>query len=699
MSETPLSARLRLIALRQTAASPLPLSLQLRTIALGGGMTSSPELATLSLSSTSAQVGVAKTINIVGATSGSTITATPPDGMTLNSGARTITGPPTVAGTFSFALVETLAGATGSPKSSNVTVTIAAAAGSAFAMAQQPAANRVYQRSTNTGGGQGKGQGFITQPATVSAATPIFARCRSAADGTTIVQAAYQAIASAPVGSTPLTIPGVDARLGWFFIDLAPSATGPWQLGTIPIGMGAITFMGIAQSLGVRMFARIGNSTAITSSGGDAISPYGVCYGTWEEPGGTVPVGPVAAWAAPVDGGQYSSAGAAQYLSKMVTQLGVNHAFCGYAQGGAFMSTFIPTTTTTGNYAKTRTILQAVEGFEIFMSFIGHSDSSQGSQHVHIRSCLTDAANACAAWNHRGKNFRVVSMSIPNCSGGWGTAAQMDYVRRTTYDWVTKEATLDYTGGTSVYAQIYDMAAVDGVHPSNPGAVQLGNEFARALTSGSSTVDAALVGGVPVGVGTVRANPTFAAGKFLAQALQAGSFTLTGMDDGTHSNSGSVTTQGMWLYTTAYNAAKQMVTGISGKIQHYITATGGFDDNNGYAAVAGNTGLIPLNQWVWLSIERGWLRDDGTAAANRYYVNGVLVATSGQSPSRNAANSSYPFKSYGDGSYYLGDQFRISEATLWNRAMGTFVPTAALTGNEAGLIFYAPLNGSLVGIR
>lgn len=98
------------------------------------GAVVAPTLSALTLSASAATVGTPATININGATAGSTITGTPPDGMTLNSAARTITGTPTIAGTYNFALVETLAGATGSPKSTNLTMTVAAASSAANLM-------------------------------------------------------------------------------------------------------------------------------------------------------------------------------------------------------------------------------------------------------------------------------------------------------------------------------------------------------------------------------------------------------------------------------------------------------------------------------------------------------------------------------------------------------------------------------------
>lgn len=86
-----------------------------------------PVLAALSLSNTSLQAGTAYTVNILNATSGTTITGTPPDGMTLNSAARTITGTPTTAGAYTFDLTETGGGASNSPRKTTVSITVATA--------------------------------------------------------------------------------------------------------------------------------------------------------------------------------------------------------------------------------------------------------------------------------------------------------------------------------------------------------------------------------------------------------------------------------------------------------------------------------------------------------------------------------------------------------------------------------------------
>jgi len=84
-------------------------------------------LGTLTLSGALAQ-GAATSGTIIGASAGSTIIGNIP-GITVNSGARTYTGTPSSSGTFANGLVETLSGATGSPKNNSITVNAAAALG------------------------------------------------------------------------------------------------------------------------------------------------------------------------------------------------------------------------------------------------------------------------------------------------------------------------------------------------------------------------------------------------------------------------------------------------------------------------------------------------------------------------------------------------------------------------------------------
>lgn len=99
-------------------------------------------LGTLALSSTNFNVGTPLTVNILGATSGSAITGSVPPGFSINSTARTLsydgTGSPNH---FGFTLTETLATAYNSPKTNNVSVTIAAPVVTLGALTLAPSTN------------------------------------------------------------------------------------------------------------------------------------------------------------------------------------------------------------------------------------------------------------------------------------------------------------------------------------------------------------------------------------------------------------------------------------------------------------------------------------------------------------------------------------------------------------------------------
>jgi hypothetical protein len=79
----------------------------------------------LSLPATTMTVGTVIDLAIAGTMTGSTVTATAPPGLSIANGR--ITGTPTVAGTPDLILVETLAGAANSPRTTRIALTIVAA--------------------------------------------------------------------------------------------------------------------------------------------------------------------------------------------------------------------------------------------------------------------------------------------------------------------------------------------------------------------------------------------------------------------------------------------------------------------------------------------------------------------------------------------------------------------------------------------
>jgi hypothetical protein len=91
-------------------------------------------LGALGLTSTSAAIGSPFSATITGRTTGSTLAATSSDGTSVSVSGSTVSGTFSAAGSPTITLTETLSGASNTPKSSTVSVTVSAAAPSAPAV-------------------------------------------------------------------------------------------------------------------------------------------------------------------------------------------------------------------------------------------------------------------------------------------------------------------------------------------------------------------------------------------------------------------------------------------------------------------------------------------------------------------------------------------------------------------------------------
>lgn len=87
-----------------------------------------PVLVSLALSLATATAGAPFTASIIGKTAGSTISATSSDGTVLTVAGSVVSGTFANAGTPTITLIETLAGATGSPKQTAIQITVTDAA-------------------------------------------------------------------------------------------------------------------------------------------------------------------------------------------------------------------------------------------------------------------------------------------------------------------------------------------------------------------------------------------------------------------------------------------------------------------------------------------------------------------------------------------------------------------------------------------
>lgn len=341
-----------------------------------------------------------------------------------------------------------------------------------FTMTQLAAANRIYQRSTFTGGDAGKGAGAI--PVTISAASAGTFNLRLSSGGATRgdVKAAW-AGGTVAAGATTLSATDIPAREGWFYLDI--ETTAGWQNGTVPVGMGALVAMA-GQSLAVDMVAKLHDTGTSIASTGAAINPNGRALFSWTN--GT----PYAAanWTEVTDAanstGVVNSAGAAELLDLLVRKLGINVGLIGNAVGATSITRWLP-----GQAAHTelaRVITLAGGAFETFIWFQGHSDAATGmAYHTykgHLSTLFTDLAGRSSV------PFAKYLSAIPNInSASWGNFGQRAVIRRAQRDWC-----IDNNG---FYVPFSDVSlSADAVHLRQTGSRQASQHFARAMTAGDA---------------------------------------------------------------------------------------------------------------------------------------------------------------------------------------------------------------------
>lgn len=348
-------------------------------------------------------------------------------------------------------------------------------AGSAFAMTQLAASNRIYQRSTTTGGGNGTGQGAIPVSVDATATGSVQARCRSVADGTTILQAPFAAPAITSTGAQTLTVTGVDARLGWFYLDLLDSS-GEWKLGTVPVGMGRLTALS-GQSLAVRMLGKIGDTTT-NANLGITPSPNSSTYATYIDSGRN---SGAATWRTPADGTDIDSAFASDYLNRQISEFGVNCGLIGHARGSSSITLFIPGGSQS---AQLRANLQAAGGFENFIWFQGHSDSATGMASATYQGHLTTLFDDMTAQNAvRGSSYTKLVSTVPNInSTSFGTSVQIQTIRQAAATWTA--------ANSGIHIQPRDLSLYDGVHQDQAGNLALSRHMQRAATDTGATIEA-----------------------------------------------------------------------------------------------------------------------------------------------------------------------------------------------------------------
>lgn len=335
---------------------------------------------------------------------------------------------------------------------------------------------RIYQRIEVSGGGAGKGQGSIRVPiSSATGAGTIGARIRHE-DGETILQGPW-IVGEIDASASFIDVNGIDARLGWFFIDLQ-GADGAWQLGTVKIGMGALYgFAG--QSLMTRMFGRVSDSATFASLGVTVDSNSAVCA-RFDDAPGYMPAAATMPWSVPADvanGAGPNSVGVGEFLNQMIALTGVNCGAIGYSQSGSGIESYYD-----GQQNWTRlheTLARAGGAFEGFIWGQGHSNSVPGLPPAAYGVALTTLFDQLSAINRFGGfggfgGYGRYVWTIPAYhSQDWGTPWQVSRIRQGAQDWCG-------TNGAT-YVHMDDVALIDGVHEGQAGARTMGQHMARAM--------------------------------------------------------------------------------------------------------------------------------------------------------------------------------------------------------------------------
>jgi hypothetical protein len=336
---------------------------------------------------------------------------------------------------------------------------------SAFTITQLAQANQIYQRDTMTGG-SGKGTGVVRVTVNVTTVGQVHARTRSVADGVTIVQGAWLPGVVSSTGSQTFNVSGVNAGLGWFYLDLSQDGV-TWQLGTTPVGMGELVALS-GQSQAVRQITKdISDSTTLASLG---ITPNsnGRVFVTTEV--ARVPT----AWTQFTDGTMWSSAGGATALDKLITMTGVNCGFIGLLRGGTRIGEW-QVGTTYGN-ALYATLDAAGGKFGTFFEYLGDNDSVWNTGYTNYMAGLSTFFTSVAAHNSFPSPTKLVATMINQTTTFQGSVGAIESIKRAGLDWANANG--------ATYLTMHDITLLrDGIHEGQQGSIEIARHVVRAMRS------------------------------------------------------------------------------------------------------------------------------------------------------------------------------------------------------------------------
>lgn len=326
---------------------------------------------------------------------------------------------------------------------------------------------KVYQRTTTTGGANGLGVGTVPVSVTSDGATPVYARLSDPDTNAVVVSATKIGDAVAGANSFTLAAP---ARLGWYRLDLAPSASGPWTNGTTRFGVGRV-ILGVGQSQIGRMASKVDVTGGTIAELVPAATPYGSVRNHYTGGGGFDAQTKAAGWQIPSDTegmAIYNGVGAAELLRLQVAQHGVTCAWVCYGRSGGMVSDLL-----TGiSQTNLRSMLAEAGGWEAQWIYIGGTDALNGTPEATYQANLTSLLADIEPRNTFTGTVRKVFTAM-------GTRYNDG-----TFDTVTRgrrvmKAIAAAAGGT--WFEPRDSAMNDSVHPTQIGNITLANAAHKAL--------------------------------------------------------------------------------------------------------------------------------------------------------------------------------------------------------------------------
>lgn len=333
----------------------------------------------------------------------------------------------------------------------------------------QPAAYRIYQRDTRTGGAFGKGVGAVALALSATApVTLLEAQLRDASNPGTVLVPWFSAGSNLAAGAQTVTLT-LPANAAWYLLDLRANGDPASVASTTnQIGVGEV-IAAAGQSLVTDFWSTdaSGDPTTLASLG-VVPSVYGAAFAAWN--GNTA----LPTWAVPADGGAYRSSFAAEFLRRVVAATGVNAALVGYAVNGTTIATWQPGQ---ANDTALRAILTAAGGkFAAFIWCQGHQDAKAGANGAVYLAALQQLIGSLAATY--GEPFRRILCSIPAIGALAATkydANAVAVIRAAHLQYLSLDPLASYVAGLDV------ALSADGIHPSQRGNISFADHFYRAF--------------------------------------------------------------------------------------------------------------------------------------------------------------------------------------------------------------------------